>query len=111
MKGVEEYLEALIIGIPIAIFLRNTHRYDKALGLFKECLVLLNSETMQLLLDLRKELTMEVYSELGTGYYFSNDFTSAIDYYNKALTLAKEMKNKNGEWKNYDNLGISYLRA
>ena len=111
MEGVQEYLEALTIGISIAKFLLNIQKYDKAIGLFKECLVLLNSDTMQVLLDLRKQLTMIVYGKLGTACYFSNDFTSAIDYYNKALTLAKEMKNKEGECTNYGNLGSSYLKA
>ena len=111
MEGVQEYLEDLTIGISIAKFLLNTHKYDKAIGLFKECLVLLNSDTMQVLLDLRKQLTLIVYGKLGTAYYFSNDFTSAIDYYDKALTLAKEMKNKNGECTIYGNLGSSYLKA
>ncbi|XP_020606521.1 tetratricopeptide repeat protein 28-like [Orbicella faveolata] len=114
MEGVEEYLEALTIGISVAIFLLNTHRYDKAIGLFKECLVLLNSDgmkTMQALLDVRKQLTLIVYSRLGTAYYFINDFTNAIDYYNKVLTLAKEMKNKKGECTSYGNLGSTYLKA
>jgi len=65
--------------------------YDKAIGLFKEYLVLLNNDgmkTMQVLLDVRKQLTFIVYSRLGTAYNFVNDFTSATDYYTKALTLA-----------------------
>ena len=115
MEGVEEYLEALTIGISIAIFLLNTYRYDKAIGLFKECVVLLNSDgmkTMQVALDdVRRQLTLIVYSRLGTAYYFINDFTSAIDYYNKALTLAKEMGNRKGECTNYGNLGNTYLKA
>ena len=111
MEGVQEYLEDLTIGISIAKFLLNAHKYDKAIGLFKECLVLLNSGTMKVLLDLRKQLTLIVYGKLGTAYYFSNDFTSAIDYYNEALTLAKEIKDKNGECTNYGNLGSSYLKA
>ena len=100
MECVEEYLEVLTIVISIGIFLLNTHMYDKAIGLFKEYLVLLNNDgmkTMQVLLDVRKQLTFIVYSRLGTAYNFINDFTSAIDYYTKALTLAKEMKNRKKE--------------
>ena len=114
MECVEEYLEALTIGISVAIFLLNTHRYDKAIGLFKECLGLLNNDgmkTMQVLLEIRKHLTLIVYSRLGTAYYLINDFTSAINDYNKALALAKEMKNKKGECTNYGNLGSTYLKA
>ena len=112
MEGFEEYLEA--IGISIAIYLLNTYRYDKAIGVFKECLVLLNSDgmrTMQVLLDVRKQLTLIVHSRLGTAYYFVHDLKSAIDYYDKALALAKGMKNKKGECTNYGNLGNTYLKA
>ncbi|KAL9986565.1 hypothetical protein ACROYT_G000733, partial [Oculina patagonica] len=114
MESVEEYLQALTIGISIAIFLLNTYRYDKAIGLFRECLVLLNSDgvkTLEVLLNVRKQLTLIVYSRLGTAYYFISDFTNAIDCYNKALALAKDMGNTKGECTNYGNLGNAYLKA
>ena len=114
MESVEEYLEAVTIGISIGIFLLNTYRYDKAIGLFRECLAFLNSDgmkTMEVLLNVSKQLTLIVYSRLGTAYYFISDFKSAIDCYYKALALAKEMGNTKGECTNYGNLGNAYLKA
>lgn len=53
---------------------------------------------------------MIVYGKFGIVYYFSNDFKSVIDYYNKVLIFVKEMKNKNGECINYGNFGSSYFK-
>ena len=114
MEGVEEVLLALTIGISVAIFLLNTQSYVKAIELFRECLVLLNSDgmtAMQGLLDVRKQLTLIVYSRLGTAYYFISDFESAIECYNKGLALAQEVGDKKGECTNYGNLGSAYLKT
>ncbi|PFX26569.1 Tetratricopeptide repeat protein 28 [Stylophora pistillata] len=114
MESGVEVLQAVIIGISIAIFLLNIKSYVKSAELFRECLVLLSSSdmtTMQEILDVRKKLILIVYSRLGTAYYFNDEFESAIDCYYKALALAQELGDKKGECTNYGNLGSAHLKT
>jgi serine phosphatase RsbU (regulator of sigma subunit) len=47
-------------------------------------------------------------SKIGTAYYYKGDYTKALDFYNKGLSIAKELDNKREAGKITGNIGAVY---
>ena len=81
MDNILEILQTIHIGAVVATFLLNTGRIIKAVAIFKECLVLLNSnyKALETIKELTTPLLIYVYWELLGGYTRVYDHTRAIE--------------------------------
>ena len=48
------------------------------------------------------------YANLGNAYHCLGDFKKAIDYHERYLKIAKEVRDRAGEGRSYANLGNNY---
>ena len=56
MDNVDEILLAVLIGIGVAHYLLNTFSIQRAIEVFKECLVLLNNKAVEKQMNLVKQI-------------------------------------------------------
>ena len=106
MDSKDEVMKALTIGILVASFLLNSSRVPKAIDLCKECAILLNNKALEKEKNLVKSLYIWVYSMMFYGYRFINDYTSAMEYGRKLLTLLRRCGQRDIEAKVTVELGI-----
>ena len=82
-----------IPAIPITIFvvhyLVNTGRILKAIELCKECLILLDNETLEKEKEFRRPVCCGIYSAMFNGYMLLSDYTSGIQYGRKLLVVLR----------------------
>ena len=79
MDNISEFLQAIHIGAVVATFLFNNGRIIKAVDIFNECLVLLNSKALETIKELTTPLVIYVYHKLLNGYTLMHDHTRAIE--------------------------------
>ena len=104
-----EVIQAISIGIIIAIFLLNTCRVLRAIVLLKECLIILNNKAA--ITDEVFEICYKmIYLKIFEGYCLTNDYTSAIQYGSKLIDVCQKSGEKAMESKLTINLAKLYQR-
>ena len=91
-------VQAVSIGLMVAIFLLNTFRVLKAIKLCKECLIILNSKAV-IKEEVIRVFFIKLYSIMFTVYCLINDYSSAIKYGNILITILQESGEKTVESK------------
>ena len=106
--------QALYVAWNVADFLLNTHRYAKAIDLYKECVVLL-----RLIIARQLEWTIpnkpcdierRLYDGLAEAYSESGFTEKAIELQKEFLKIHKETGNKRGECGSHEYLGRMYFK-
>ena len=90
MDNINKVMQAIHIGMVVALFLLNTSRVLKAIELCKECLILINDIAPYMTQTFVKSLYSVAYSLMFNGYTLINDYTSAIKWGRKLLVLLRE---------------------
>ena len=85
-----EIMQTVYIGSVVAVFLFNTERIVKSIGIMEECLALLNSKALETVQEYIRPLVITICNKLIDGYTLIYDHTSAIECAKKLhLTLQK----------------------
>ena len=79
MDNVSEILQTIYIGAAVETFVFNTGRITKAIDIFNECLVLLNSKALRTIKELTTPGVIYVYHKRLDGYTLMCDHTRAIE--------------------------------
>jgi len=87
MDNFAKVLQASFIGFVVARFLRNTSRVVKALELYKECLILLNTIVLEEKQEFVNCCCTDIYTAMLEGYRLIYDYTSAIECCRNLLIL------------------------
>ena len=74
---------AIVVGLFVAHFLLNTNRFQKAIDLFKECLILLKA----LEKDKRSKVYRYIYTAIFNAYDLVSDYANALRYGRKLLLI------------------------
>ena len=97
MDNTEEVLQSLMTGMIVATFLLNTSRVLNAIGVFKECLILLNNKALNNGKEFFKIVGIPIYVEIFKGYDLISDHAGAIECGKKLQALFCECGNKDQE--------------
>ena len=89
MDNINKVIQAIHIGITVAIFLLRISRVLKAIELGKECLILIDTFTPYMTQTI-KSVYICPYTLMLNGYDLINDYTSAIQWGRKLLVLLRE---------------------
>ena len=104
---------ALYVAWNVADFLRNTHRYAKAIDFYKECFVLLRLAIAHKLEYTKpnepRDIQRMLYVSLTEAYSESGFTEKAIEMCKECLKINKEAGNKRRESGCYENLGRMYF--
>ena len=93
MNNIDEVIQVISIGIPVATFLLYTCRVNKAMKVFKECIFLMESK-----LGVKYEKSFKpFYKLLVQTFCFVRDYTSAIRYVRKLLHVYCECGERHEE--------------
>lgn len=93
MDNINEVIEAISIGLFVAIFLLNTCRVPKAIDLCIECLCMFKNQAGIFEDELAKLICKTVYWTMFRAYYLMDDYTNAL----KCGTKLHEILRKCGE--------------
>ncbi|CAH3172512.1 unnamed protein product, partial [Porites evermanni] len=110
MDNILEILQTIYIGAFVATFLLNTGRIIKAVDIFNECLVLLNSKALEAVKELTTPFLIHVYDKLLDGYTRVYDHTRAIECGKKLQVTLKNSGLKEGEGKTLIKLANIYYQ-
>ncbi|XP_078370535.1 uncharacterized protein LOC144654306 [Oculina patagonica] len=86
MKNMEEVIQAISIGVIFVDFLLNTCRVLKAIELLKECLIILDNKAVTKE-EVFQTFTEIIYFKLFEAYCLVNDYTRALQYGRKLLSM------------------------
>ena len=75
MNSIQEAISAFIIGTVVAKFLRKTDRVLQAIEVYKECLIILNSQTQAIDSSSANLMFRAIYKEIISAYFYIKDFT------------------------------------
>ncbi|XP_078356212.1 uncharacterized protein LOC144640993 [Oculina patagonica] len=90
MNSIEDILQVIVIGLPVAIFLLDTGRGLKALEVCKECLIFLNNNELRKSRKTFNLVSIYIYQTIFWAYCLIPDFTNAIHYGCKLLDFYRE---------------------
>ena len=82
-----DILHAGFIGLVVAIFLLNTGRAVRAIGVCKECLIFLNSRVMKMEGEIFNSIHIAIYDTIFSAYCLIPDPTEALIYGRKLLDI------------------------
>ena len=105
--------KALYTAWNVADFLRNTHRYAKAIDFYNECFVLLRL-TMAHHLESTipnepRDIERQLYVSLTEAYSESGNIEKGIEMSKECLKIIKESGNKRRESECYENIGVMHF--
>ena len=89
MDNVDEILLAVLIGIGVAHYLLNTFSIQRAIEVFKECLVLLNNKAVEKQMNLIKYKT-DLYFQIFNAHLRDGDDASALESGRELLVYLRE---------------------
>ena len=89
MDNVDEILLAVLIGIGVAHYLLNTFSIQRAIEVFKECLVLLNNKAVEKQMNLVKYKT-DLYFQIFNAHLRGSDDASALESGRELLVYLRE---------------------
>ena len=97
MVNIKKVLQAIHIGMVVALFLLKTSRVLKAIELAKECLILINSIAPYVTQTIVKLVYSVAYFLMFNGYTHINDYTNAIKWGRKLQVLRREFGERDKE--------------
>ncbi|KAL9988979.1 hypothetical protein ACROYT_G003480 [Oculina patagonica] len=105
---------ALYVAWNVADFLRNTHRYTKAIDFYEECFVLLRltiaHQLERTIPNEPRDIEKQLYVGLADAYSESGCTEKGIEILEECLKIQKDAGNKHRESGTYDNIGRMYLK-
>ncbi|KAL9988978.1 hypothetical protein ACROYT_G003477 [Oculina patagonica] len=105
--------QALYVAWNVADFLRNTHRYTKAIDFYEECFVLLRltvaHQLERTIPNEPRDVERQLYVGLSEAYSESGFTEKAIDTCKGCLKINKETGNKRRESECYEDIGRMYF--
>jgi len=105
--------KALYTAWNVADFLRNTHRYAKAINFYKECFVLLRlvmaDHLEGTIPNEPRDIERQLYISLAEAYSESGNIEKGIEMNKESLKIIKEAGNKRRESECYEHIGIMYF--
>ena len=87
MNSTKDILEAVFIGLVVALFLLNTGRALKAIEVCKECLIFLNNRVLKMEGEIFNLLYIHIYRTIFRAYCLIPDHTEALIYGRKLLDI------------------------
>ncbi len=90
MDNIDEIIQAIAIGLAVAMFLINTGHAIKAIELCKESLVLVSAIAMRIEKQFGKFIYKRIYNTMFNAYCRIHDNTNAITYGSKLLNMFRE---------------------
>jgi len=90
MNNIEEVIQAISVGLIVAMFLLNTNRFLKAIEICKECLFIQNDRVCIKDQQLSKSLYMRIYLIMWNIFICISDNTNALKYAAKRFQICLE---------------------
>lgn len=104
---------ALYIAWNVADYLRNTHRYAKAIDFYKECFVLLRlvmaNHLEGTIPNKPRDIERQLYTALAEAYSESGNIGKGIQMNKECLKIIKESGNERRESACYEHIGRMYF--
>ena len=97
MNITEDILQAVFIGLVVALFLLNTGRALKAIEVCKECLSFLNNRVVKMEGEISNLLYIGIYRTILKAYCLIPDHTEALIYGRKLLDIYRQCGKKEKE--------------
>ena len=104
---------ALYTAWNVGDYLRNTHRYAKAIDFYKECFVLLKlivaNHLEGTIPNEPRDIKRQLYVSLSEAYSDSGNMEKSIEMCKECLKINKEAKNERRESECYEHIGVMYF--
>ena len=97
MNITKDILQAVVIGLLVAVFLLNTGRALKAIRVCKECLSFLNNRVVKMEGEIFNLLYISIYRIIFKAYCLIPDHTEALIYGRKLLNIYRQCRKKGEE--------------
>lgn len=97
MTLIEDILRAVSIGLVVASFLLNTGLAIKAIGVCKECLIILNTKVLKMKDEIFNLSSMGIYRTIFRAYCLIPDHSEALIYGRKLLEIYRQCGKKKKE--------------
>ena len=99
MNNLEQLVDALCIGVGVAWLLLNTNRVEKAIQVYKECLVLLNNKALEKEKEFVELTTEVIYFPMIIAYRLMNNPASAIECGRELMAIQRRTGKRDLEGK------------
>ena len=108
MNNLEQLVDALCIGVGVAGLLLKTNRVEKAIQVYKECLVLLNNKALEKEKQFVELTTEVIYFPMIIAYRLMNVPASAIECGRKFMAIQRKTGKRDLEGKVMFELAMVY---
>ncbi|CAH3027526.1 unnamed protein product [Porites evermanni] len=108
MNNLEQLVDALCIGVGVAALLLNTNRVEKAIQVYKECVLLLNNKALEKEKEFVELTTYVIYFPMIIAYRLMNNPASAIECGRELMAIQRRTGKRDLEGKVMFELAMVY---